>query len=68
MFGVIDAPSINSWPADIRRYVSEDAPHMLSTLDVYLGEAQFGRQYINDDLMRLLQERWYLKSVRVQCC
>jgi|SRR5215813_3436028 len=55
MFGVIDAPSIDSWLADIRVYVSEKAPNMLSTLDVYLGEARFGRQYIDDDLMRLHQ-------------
>jgi 2-polyprenyl-3-methyl-5-hydroxy-6-metoxy-1,4-benzoquinol methylase len=55
MFGVIDPPSIDSWLADVRVYVSEKAPNMLSTLDVYLGEARFGRQYIADDLMRLHQ-------------
>ena len=41
MFGVIEPPSIDSWLADVRVYVSEQAPHMLSTLDVYLGEARF---------------------------
>ena len=55
MFGVIDLPSIESWLADVRVFVSEKAPHMLSTLDVYLGEARFGRRYIADDLMRLHQ-------------
>jgi 2-polyprenyl-3-methyl-5-hydroxy-6-metoxy-1,4-benzoquinol methylase len=55
MCEVIDPPSIDSWLADVRVYVSEHAPHMLSTLDVYLGEARFGRQYIADDLMRLHQ-------------
>jgi SAM-dependent methyltransferase len=55
MFAVIDPPSIESWLADVRAYVSEQAPHILSTLDIYLGEARFGREYINDDLMRLHQ-------------
>jgi 2-polyprenyl-3-methyl-5-hydroxy-6-metoxy-1,4-benzoquinol methylase len=55
MFGVLESPSIDSWLADVRTYVSEKAPHMLSILDVYLGEARFGRQYIDDDLMRLRQ-------------
>jgi hypothetical protein len=68
MFGVIDPPSIESWLADVRMYVSEKAPTILSTLDVYLGEARFGRQYINYDLMRLHRGQWYLKSVQVQCC
>jgi hypothetical protein len=64
MFGVIDLPSIDSWLADIRVYVSEKAPNMLSILDVYLGEARFGRRYIDD----CIRERWCLKSVQVQCC
>ncbi len=55
MFALTDSPSMDSWLADIRVYVSEKAPHMLSILDVYLGEARFGRQYINDDLVRLHQ-------------
>jgi 2-polyprenyl-3-methyl-5-hydroxy-6-metoxy-1,4-benzoquinol methylase len=55
MFAVTDPPSMDSWLADIRVYVGEKAPHMLSILDIYLGEARFGRQYINDDLVRLHQ-------------
>lgn len=55
MFRVIEPPSINSWLADVRAYVSKKAPNMLSTLDVYLGEARFGRRYIDADLTRLQQ-------------
>src|SRR5215471_15446883 len=55
MFGVTDPPSIETWLADVRVYVSEKAPRMLSTLEVYLGEARFGRRYIDADLMRIPQ-------------
>lgn len=44
---------IDNWLADVRLYVSEQAPELLPTLDVYLGEARFGRQYIASDLMQL---------------
>lgn len=48
-----NAISIDNWLADVRLYVGEQAPELLPTLDVYLGEAQFGRQYISTDLMQL---------------
>ena len=53
MPGVHDIVSIESWLADVREYVSTKAPEVLPLLDVYLGEARFGRQYVASDLTKL---------------
>ena len=47
------SPSMEAWLADVRVYVKENAPDVMPVLDVYLGEARFGRQYIAADLMLL---------------
>lgn len=45
--------SIENWLDDVRRHVAASAPELLPTLDVYAGEARFGRSYIARDLQRL---------------
>ncbi|RJQ68732.1 MAG: methyltransferase domain-containing protein [Desulfobacteraceae bacterium] len=50
---MVEIPSIDSWLVDVRKHVLESAPDMLPILDVYAGEAQFGRRYIAADLARL---------------
>jgi SAM-dependent methyltransferase len=47
------SPSIEIWLADVRVYVRETSPKLLPMLDVYSGEARFGRRYIDRDLLRL---------------
>ncbi|TAK64224.1 class I SAM-dependent methyltransferase [Methylobacter sp.] len=46
-------PTIEYWLADVREHVLASAPDMLSILDMYEGEARFGRRYIAFDLERL---------------
>lgn len=53
MSEMLHLPSIESWLTDVRMYMSEKAPELLPKLDVYSGEARFGRQYIAKDLLRL---------------
>jgi 2-polyprenyl-3-methyl-5-hydroxy-6-metoxy-1,4-benzoquinol methylase len=53
MSGMLDAQSIEQWLADVRTYVREIAPAVLSILDLYVGEARFGRQYVADDLKQV---------------
>jgi SAM-dependent methyltransferase len=53
MCEVSNSQSIDSWLADVRAHVSEKALEILPTLDIYVGEARFGRQYIKEDLIRL---------------
>lgn len=55
MSDVHDQSSIEGWLADVRDYVIEQAPDVLHILDIYLGEARFGRRYIATDLRRLPQ-------------
>ncbi len=45
--------SIESWLAEVREYVREISPELLPLLEVYSGEARFGRRYIASDLLRL---------------
>jgi SAM-dependent methyltransferase len=45
--------SMDSWLADARDYVSEKAPELLPMLEIYVGEARFGRRYIACDLLQL---------------
>jgi hypothetical protein len=40
------SPSIENWLTDVHVYVREKAPELLPMLDVYSGEARFGRRYI----------------------
>ncbi len=47
------SPSIEIWLTDVRAYISEKAPALLPMLEVYSGEARFGRRYIAEDLLRL---------------
>lgn len=44
---------MDNWLADVRKHVLGSAPDMLPILDIYEGEARFGRQYIAADLSRL---------------
>lgn len=44
---------MENWLSDVRNHVQRCAPDMLHILDVYEGEARFGRRYIADDLARL---------------
>lgn len=46
---------LDDWLLDVRGHVSQKAPELLSLLDVYAGEARFGRQLIDPDLMKLPQ-------------
>lgn len=46
-------PPMEDWLADVRKHVLGSAPDMLDILDVYEGEARFGRRYIAADLARL---------------
>lgn len=46
-------PSMESWLADVHKHVLESSPDMLPILNVYEGEARFGRQYIAADLAQL---------------
>ncbi|KTD69634.1 bifunctional 3-demethylubiquinone-9 3-methyltransferase/ 2-octaprenyl-6-hydroxy phenol methylase [Legionella steelei] len=43
-------PPIEQWLNDIRLYVREKAPEILSLLEIYIGEAKFGRNLIHNDL------------------
>jgi SAM-dependent methyltransferase len=45
--------SMDSWLADVRDYVTEKAPELLPMLEIYAGEARFGRRYIACDLQKL---------------
>jgi 2-polyprenyl-3-methyl-5-hydroxy-6-metoxy-1,4-benzoquinol methylase len=45
--------SMAGWLADVREYVKKKSPELLPMLEVYSGEARFGRRYIAPDLMRL---------------
>jgi SAM-dependent methyltransferase len=47
------ATSMDCWLADVRLYVSKKAPDLVPALDIYAGEARFGRRYIAGDLLRL---------------
>lgn len=51
----VELPPMEGWLADVRKYVLGSAPGMLAILDVYEGEARFGRRYIAADLARLTQ-------------
>ena len=53
--------SIESWLTDVRVHVSEKAPELLPMLDVYSGEARFGRRYIAEDLLRLHRDATVLE-------
>ena len=44
---------MESWLADVRKHVLGSSPGMLAILDIYEGEARFGRRYIAADLARL---------------
>jgi 2-polyprenyl-3-methyl-5-hydroxy-6-metoxy-1,4-benzoquinol methylase len=44
---------IENWLNDVRQYIAANASELLPTLDVYAGEARFGRSYIAPDLHRL---------------
>ena len=48
--------SLEKWLSDVRLYISEKALEILPILDIYIGEAKFGRQFLNQDLSRLLPE------------
>ena len=45
--------SIQCWLANIRKHVLMRAPDIIPILDIYEGEARFGRRYIEADLARL---------------
>lgn len=53
MSEVFESPPMESWLNEVRKHVVQIAPGMLSILEVYEGEARFGRRYIADDLARL---------------
>jgi 2-polyprenyl-3-methyl-5-hydroxy-6-metoxy-1,4-benzoquinol methylase len=44
---------MEDWLIDARKHVLGNAPDMLPIIDIYEGEARFGRQYIAADLSRL---------------
>jgi SAM-dependent methyltransferase len=53
MLEINELPTMESWLADVRKHMLRSAPGMLPLLDVYEGEARFGRRYIAADLARL---------------
>jgi 2-polyprenyl-3-methyl-5-hydroxy-6-metoxy-1,4-benzoquinol methylase len=53
MSEAISNMTFEDWLSIVRVHVSDNAPELLSLLDVYLGEARFGRQFIAADLMML---------------
>jgi 2-polyprenyl-3-methyl-5-hydroxy-6-metoxy-1,4-benzoquinol methylase len=53
MFDTHGSNSIEYWLNDVRQHVAARAPELLPTLEVYAGEARFGRSYIAPDLQRL---------------
>ena len=48
--------SFDAWLIDIRMHVETHAPDILSVLDLYIGEARFGREYIDSDLASLASQ------------
>lgn len=50
---ITETPQMELWLADVRKHVLKCAPDMLAILEVYEGEARFGRRYIAADLARL---------------
>lgn len=44
---------METWLSNIRAYASEVAPDILPVLDIYIGEALFGRQFIAHDLTQI---------------
>ena len=44
------------WLNEVREYIIEQEPELLQWFDVYIAEAKFGRQYLDDDLRTLSQE------------
>lgn len=42
--------SIDTWLEGVREYIAVQAPEILGVLDLYMGEARFGRKYIDSDL------------------
>lgn len=48
-----DVDSFERWLSDVRLHVSERAPEIISLLDIYMGEARYGRTFLNEDLKKL---------------
>lgn len=48
--------SLDRWLSDVRLYISDIDPVLLPLLDIYIGEAKFGRQFIDHDLKSLKSE------------
>ncbi|WP_392538302.1 methyltransferase domain-containing protein [Legionella sp. 227] len=53
MSNTLYIPPIEQWINDIRVYVREKAPEILSLVEIYIGEAKFGRTLISDDLQNI---------------
>lgn len=53
MSEIFDLSSMETWLTDVRKHVLGNTPGMLPILDMYEGEARFGRQYITADLAQL---------------
>lgn len=45
--------SIDVWLTGVRAHVASQAPDLVSLLDPYIGEARFGRAYVDQELARL---------------
>lgn len=44
---------IDDWLNEVRKYIDKEAPNLLPTLEIYSGEASFGRQFIDNDLKNI---------------
>jgi 2-polyprenyl-3-methyl-5-hydroxy-6-metoxy-1,4-benzoquinol methylase len=44
---------ITDWLNEVHQYIKEKAPEILPHFEVYQAEAEFGRKFINDDLLKI---------------
>lgn len=44
---------MDEWILDVKNYVNQRKPSLNSLLDVHIGEAKFGREYISENLQEL---------------
>ena len=50
MADALGKQSMEIWLSDVRSHVVESGPEVLALLDIYIGEACFGRQYVDAEL------------------
>jgi SAM-dependent methyltransferase len=53
MENITQTPAIDEWVADVRNFIHDRNPSLSSIAEVYIGEAKFGRTFIDADLRNL---------------